>query len=81
MRRPDDTRQHSLVHCQWPFPIAAVRLIVVVVIFRLNVAVEDFVLVDDAADVSWLLSLSGELKCDLELQRAGGHQLHGRRGD
>jgi len=58
-----------------------VRLIVVVVIFRLNVAVEDFVLVDDAADVSWLLSLSGELKCDLELQQAGGHQLHGRRGD
>ena len=39
----------------------------VVVIFRLDVAVEDFVLVHDAVDASQLLGLSGELKRDLEL--------------
>src|SRR5216683_3520588 len=40
----------SLAHCQWPFPIATVRLIVI--IFRLNVTGEDFVLVHNAVDVS-----------------------------
>ena len=69
----------SLVHCQQPFPIAAMRLIIV--IFRLNVTVEDFVLVHDAVDVSQLLGLSGELKHDLELQQVGGCQLHGQRGE
>ncbi len=55
-----------MVHCQWPFPIAAMRL-VIIVIFRLDVTVKDFVLVDDVADASQLLGLSGELECDLEL--------------
>ncbi len=42
--------------------------LIIVVVFRLNVAVEDFVLVDNTADMSWLLGLSGELEHDLELQ-------------
>jgi hypothetical protein len=39
----------------------------VVVVFRLDVAVEDFVLVHDTVDASRLLGLSGELKRDLKL--------------
>ena len=62
MRQPDDARQHGLVRCQWPYPVATTRLVV----FRLDVAVKDFVLVDDVVDMSWLLGLSGELGCDLE---------------
>src|SRR6266851_6907318 len=54
----------SLVHCQQPFPVTAARL--VVIIFRLNVTVEDFVLMHDAVDVSQFLGLSGELKHDLK---------------
>jgi hypothetical protein len=69
-----------MVCCQWPFPVAAVRLVVVIV-FRLNVTVKDFVLVDVVADTSQLLGLSGELESDLESQRAGGHQLRRQRGD
>jgi len=37
--------------------------------------------VDDAADASRLLGLSGELERDLESRRAGGRQLRRRRGD
>jgi len=37
--------------------------------------------VDNAADMSWLLGLSGELEHDLELQQVGGRQLHRWRGD
>jgi hypothetical protein len=53
--------------------------LVVIVVFRLDVAVEDFVLVDDAADASRLLGLSGELERDLKSRRVGRHQLRGRR--
>jgi hypothetical protein len=38
-----------MARCQRPFPVAAERLVVV---FRLDVTVEDFVLVDDVADAS-----------------------------
>ena len=54
----------SLAHCQWPFPVATARL--AVIIFRLNVAVEDFVLVHNTVDTSQFLGLSGELEHDLE---------------
>ena len=57
----------AMARCQWPFPIVATRLIVIVV-FTLDVTVEDFILVDNVADMSQLLGLSGELERDLELR-------------
>jgi hypothetical protein len=57
-----DARQHGLARCQRPYPVATTRLVV----FRLDVTVKDFVLVDDVADMSWLWGLSEELGCDLE---------------
>ena len=57
-----------MAHCQWPFPIVVATRLVIAIVFRLDVAVEDFVLVDNTADASQLLGLSGELECDLESQ-------------
>jgi len=55
----------------------ATRLIVIVV-FTLDVTVEDFILVDNVADMSQLLGLSGELERDLELRRVEGVSCMGR---
>jgi hypothetical protein len=64
VRRPDDARQHGLTCSQRPLPLSTPRIVVFVL--RLDVAVQVFVFMDDAAHAHRFLGWGGELEGDLE---------------
>jgi len=79
VRGPDDACEHGLTCRQRPLPVT--RMVVFVVVFRLDVAVEVFVLVNGAGRARGLLSLGGQLERDFEPRRAQRRSLRWWRGD